>query len=118
MTEASPIAKMLLFAYLDERIEWDDLRRWAEDLGVPIDEIIDLQQERAGTRRIGLGALCPSTSRTEDVVDAIAFAYANDWVGFDGVVRWAEDRELHEDDLLILLEACAREGHASSHRQL
>ncbi len=76
MTEASPIAKMLLFAYLDERIEWDELSGWADDLGVPIKEIIDLQQERAGTRRIGLNALCPSTSRAEDVVDAIAFAYA------------------------------------------
>lgn len=68
---------------------------------------------RAATRRTGLRKLCPSTTRTEDVADAIAFAYANDWVGFDTVVRWGEDRELPEDDLRIILEACARQGHAS-----
>lgn len=30
MFETTATAKMLLFAYLDERIEWGELTRWAE----------------------------------------------------------------------------------------
>jgi hypothetical protein len=113
MNKPTPCAKMLLFAYLDERIEWGELVRWAEDLGVPLGEIIDLQETSAPTRRAGLGAVCPSSDRTVQVSDAIAFAYANDWIGFDDVVRWGEDHEVEDDDLLQLLEACARAGHAA-----
>jgi hypothetical protein len=102
---------MLLFAYLDERIEWGELTRWADDLGVPLTEIIDLEGAHAPTRRVGLKALVPVSARHENVVDAIAFAYANDWIGFDEVVRWGEDHDLAEDDLLHILEACAREAH-------
>jgi hypothetical protein len=78
MNKPTPNAKMLLFAYLDERIEWGELARWAEDLGVPLVEIIDLHETSAPTRRAGLGAVCPSNDRTVQVSDAIAFAYAND----------------------------------------
>jgi hypothetical protein len=112
MTEKSPTAKMLLFAYLDERIEWGELTRWAEDLGVSLNEIINLEEDQAPTRRAGLKALCPSPGNSAGVTDGIAFAYANDWIGFDDVVRWGEDHEIEEDDLLLILEACARAGHA------
>lgn len=81
-------------------------------LGVPLKEVIDLQEARAPTRRAGLVALIPSNQWNEGVSDAIAFAYANDWIGFDDVVRWAEDREVADNDLLFILEACARAGHA------
>jgi hypothetical protein len=50
MTPANPIARMLLFAYSDERIEWGELTRWAEDVGVPLNEVVDLQE---GVRQRG-----------------------------------------------------------------
>lgn len=37
-------------------------------------------------------------------MDAIAFAYANEWIAFDDIVRWGEDQEV-EDDYLLLVGA-------------
>lgn len=115
MTTGSPTAKFLLFAYLDERIEWPEMQSWADQLGIDTEEIIELQAACAMRRRSGLSALQPkpSSASVEDAAPALAFAYAHGWIGFDDVVRWGEDRQLDADNLLLTLEACARAGHDS-----
>jgi hypothetical protein len=42
----------------------------------------------------------------------MAHAYAEGWVGLDRVLSWAEERELEDEEVIMLLERCASEGHS------
>jgi hypothetical protein len=111
----NPIAKFLLYAWCDERVDWDEMRGWGEQLGVDIGEIVDLQAACAMTRRSGWTMLAPIASQQpfDAAADALAFAYGHGWIGFDDIVRWGEDRELEEERMLLLLERCALTGHGA-----
>jgi len=111
MFEPTPIYKLLMFADHRRQISYGELLRWASEFGISIPDIFDPQEASAYDH---VPAFAPSPRRSLPLVflfELLAHAYAEGWIGLDCVLAWAEERELEDDQVMMLLERCASEGH-------
>jgi hypothetical protein len=112
MFEPSPIYQLLMYADHRRQISYDELLRWAKEFGVRIPEMFD-PVETLAYDHVPTFAPSPRTSLPLVLLFELqAHAYAEGWIGLDRVLSWAEERELEDHEVMILLERCAVEGHS------
>jgi hypothetical protein len=101
-----------MYADHHRQISYEELLRWAKEFGVCIPDIFDPIETKAYDNVSGFAPSPHPRLPLVLLLELVAQAYAQGWLGLDRVLAWAEEHELEDDQVMTLLERCASEGHS------
>jgi hypothetical protein len=113
MFEPVPIVKLLMHADHEGSISYAALNRWADEFGVDVPDVFKGDDPQLCDRAASYAPSPRGDRPLAFLFEVVAHAYAQSWINLEGVLLWAEERELEDDELIVLLERCATEGHSN-----
>lgn len=112
VSSVEPTAMLIVEAFMEQRIDHEELVEWAEALDVPSEQVSKAFAVPGDDFWSPLMPRPDGCSRCVRCTQAaIAFAYAHGRVGFDEALDWAAELGLDRQDTIRLVERCAEAGH-------
>jgi hypothetical protein len=115
--DAHPVAKLLVCAFMRQRIDRAEMLKWADDLGLRREELNEAVYLEAGKFRSPLLPTPDGAARCVRCTQAaIAFAYAHGRIAFDELLEWAHQAGLDREQTDELIALSAYEAHGDGAR--